>query len=106
MSKTFQDGITAATAIAAEYGIDISELRPFASNHLQQTHPDLEEIGTSDVSVHLSALGNHQPELLREAARLIKDRNELVAQISAATGRTAAETLQNLQRLFNHGETA
>ena len=100
MSKTFADGIAAAGVIAGEYGIDLGELRPFAANHLLQTHPDLEEIGTSDVSIHLSHLGNHQPELLRAVARDIRDRNVVVARVSAATGRTADETLQNLRRLF------
>lgn len=98
--KTVQDGINTATAIATEHGLELAALRAFAGAHLQQTHPDLEEIGSSDVSIHLSALANHHPDLLGAIARQIRERDDLVAKVTAATGRTAEETLENLRRIF------
>jgi hypothetical protein len=101
MPKSFQDGIAAATAIAAEFELAMDALRPFASAHLLETHPGLDEIGSSDVSIHLAALGNHQPDLLRTVAQAIRERDDLVAKVSASTGRSAEETLRNLHRLFS-----
>jgi hypothetical protein len=101
---THKDGYDAALAIAEEFGIDPNELRMFASQHMSETMPDLEEHGSSDISIHLSSLGNNEPELLREEAERLRDRNELVKQISARTGRSEEQTLANLRALMAPNE--
>ena len=98
--KSHQDGISATDAIAEEFGIDVVQLRWFASHHLNETMPHLEEIGSSDVSIHLAHLGNHEPELLRKEAEIIRDRAALLKRIAQATGKTEAQTLADLPRLF------
>ncbi len=99
-TATHESGIAEAVRIAAEYGIDATELRWFASANLSDTHPELEEIGSSDVSIHLSHLGNWEPELLRTEAARIQERNALVKASAARTGRSEAETLKAMQALF------
>ena len=91
----------AAEAIAAEYDIPLHELRWAAAQHLQDDGwPEGEDIGSSDVSIHLAELASGRPELLREQAALIRDRNELVARVAASTGHTEAETLERLRQLM------
>lgn len=99
-----QRGISTATAIAAEHGIPLAELRAFAAASLADAYREQgitdQDIGSSDVSITLAMLANEEPELLRVEAQRIKERNELVASIAARTGKTQEETLANLQRLL------
>lgn len=97
---THKDGIAAAEAIAAQYGITLAELRPVAAQHLNETMPDLEEIGSSDVSIHLASLANHEPQVLRDEALRICERAALLARLSARTGKSEAELLAGFTRLF------
>lgn len=103
-------GYAAAEAIAAEYGISINELRRMTADYLADRYEGLgitdADIGSSDVSVVLSELARHEPELLRGEAARIKERNELVADIAARTGKTQEETLANLQRLLAPADPA
>ena len=105
-TPTHKDGIAVVDALVAELGIEsvAHELRWFASEHLQQTHPDLDEVGSSDVSIHLAYLGNHEPELLREEAERLRDRTALVKRTAARTGKSEAEALRGLQALFAPAE--
>jgi hypothetical protein len=98
------DGITAAKSIAAAFGLTLGDLRLFASHHLSLTHTDLDEIGSSDVSIHLSHLGLHEPEVLRQEAERLHERNKLVRDVAARTGRSQQTTLRNLQRLLTPRE--
>jgi hypothetical protein len=108
-TSRFARGYEAAIVIAAEFDIQLHELRWFASQHLQDDDwPEGEGIGSSDISIHLAELALGQPELLREQAALICeqaalicDRDELVARVAASTGRTEAETLERLRQLMS-----
>lgn len=97
---THRKGIEAAQAIAAEFEINVVELWSFASRHLIEVHPDLEEVGTSDVSIHLAHLGNHEVQVLTTEAERIRDRNAVVKRVAESTGRSEEETLANLRRMF------
>jgi hypothetical protein len=99
-TATHESGIAAAQAIATEAGIDPNELRWFASRHLSESMPGLEEIGSSDVSIHLSYLGNYEPATLREEAALITERKAMLKRMTERTGRTEAEVLDSLRRLL------
>lgn len=100
MSDRFQRGYAAAEAIATQFGVPLHELRRFASHHLEEDWPEGQGISTSDVSHHLVELALGQPELLYEEAKLIRDRDDLVAKVAKHTGRSEAETLERLRRLF------
>lgn len=97
---TFDTGITAVEAIAEEFGIVVTELRWFASHLLAEDWPSGHGISSSDVSHHLSSLGNYNPEILRVEAERLRDRDALVERIAASTGQTREETLANLQKMF------
>jgi len=105
LRPTHEDGIAEAEAIAAEYGVPLVELRWFAADHLAKRmaheYPDGDyDIGSSDVSIHLSTLGNYEPEVLREEAERIRDRDRLVRTVSASTGKSYDDTLAALRELF------
>jgi hypothetical protein len=99
-TATHESGIDEARRIAAEFGIEINELRWFASAHLVETMPGLEEVGSSDVSIHLSHLGNWEPEVLRIEAARIKERNDMLNGLAERTGRTVEQVRADLVALL------
>jgi hypothetical protein len=98
------NGYAAAEALAEEYEISLDDLRAFAAERLAEGYAARGitdgDIGTSDVSITLAQIALHEPDALREEAARLQERNDLVASISARTGRSEAETLANLQRLL------
>lgn len=100
MTTTHGDGIAVARQIAEDVGLDWSDMRRIASTHMQDTMPDLEEIGSSDVSCHLSSLGNHDAQWLRKTAEEVKWGQDRVGEIMARTGKTEQQVLDNLRALF------
>lgn len=97
---THADGIAAAERIAAEHGLTLTDLRPYAADRLSEGWPAEEGMGSSDISIELASLGNHEPEALRTEAARLAERNALVTRISASTGRTFDDTLRGLQDLL------
>jgi len=97
-------GYDLAEAIAAEYGIPIGELRAYASERLAEGYRERGitdgDIGTSDVSITLSQIAQHEPDALRQEAARLRERNDLVSSIAARTGRSEEETLDRLQQLL------
>ncbi|MFI7589459.1 hypothetical protein ACIB24_20535 [Spongisporangium articulatum] len=102
MSRSHEHGLAALARIVEEFDIqDVShELRWYASDHMLETMPYLQEIGTSDVSIHLAELALHRPELLREEAERLRDREVLVRRSAARLGLSLDEARSKLQQLF------
>ncbi len=100
--RSHKGGIAAAESIAQAFGLKLSDLRAFASRDLEGSLPrDYEgDIGSSDVSIHLSSMGLYQSEALRVEAERLHDRNELVQRLADKHGMTFEETLDGLTRLF------
>lgn len=98
--KTHETGISAAEAIAAEVGVTWADMRRIASQHMSETMPDLDEIGSSDVSIHLSSLGNHDTEWLRTEAERVRWANDKITEMAAASGQTEDEVVAGLRRMF------
>lgn len=97
---THQDGIAAAKAIAAEVGLDWADMRQIAVAHMEDTMPELEEIGSSDVSCHLASLGNHEAQWLRTTAEELKWGKDKVGEIMTRTGKTEQQVVADLRRLL------
>ena len=103
---THQDGLRVVDKIAADHGIDAVELRWFASHHLSEQMRDWlgddhgHGIGSSDVSIHLSSLGNYEPEVLRQEAARIQQRNAIVNSVAESTGKSKDEVLESFRRLL------
>jgi hypothetical protein len=97
MPKSYEDGLRSAASIAAQLELTLQDLHPFAKAHLQLAHPGQDALARHGIETHLSALGNHHPNLLRAASRHIRASSDLVTMVAAATGRTTTETRQRLQ---------
>jgi hypothetical protein len=76
---THEDGIGTALDIAGKYGLTNAEMRRIASDHLLEEEPDIEEIGSSDVSIHLAEMGNYGAEELEARAKEFAAFKELFA---------------------------
>lgn len=97
-------GIELARALGEELGVSWADLRRIAAEYLADDYDERgitdADIGSSDVSIALSEMARHEPRRLRSEAELVKERNELVARVAKGTGKSEAETLENLRRLF------
>lgn len=103
---THEDGIAKAQAWCDETGVPWHELRWIAAADLSREMaewlgPDHGHgIGSSDVSIHLAEMANHNPDALFGAASPLVT----IAKTAKATGKTFEETKDGFRRLFAPAE--
>lgn len=104
MMSRHEQGNVVLQEIATEFGIESWRLRSLAAHELEREHREMGwtdgDIGSSDVSIKLSSMCLHEVDTVRTEAERLRDQDTLVARVAGHTGKSHAETLDLLRRMF------